>query len=100
MGYNFIYTQEYQRPLRAVLVDIRYNEPYPTVNDNELFYKIEYYDGSLAGVLILTVDNTNKSCINKFKKLRRPFLFDLANVNLLVNNFITSNNWQQNFLFT
>lgn len=100
MSYNLIYTKEYNRILRAVLVDVRYEGTYPTVTNDDLFYSIEADNGSLAGVLILTVNNSLKSCVIKFQEIRVPFKGDAANIQTTISTFIFSNNWQQNFIFT
>ncbi len=97
--YNFIYTQEYRKPLRVVLVDIRYVGIYPSVDANDLFYNIEDSGGSLAGAMILTVDNAKQSCVLKFTKTRTAFQQDQHGIDKRIKEFINSGAWKVNFLF-
>lgn len=116
MDYNISYCIDYKRIMAAVLIDSRGTIPliantdgYATkaycdaqidlVGEKSLVYIIETDNSNLVGYFILQVNSTAESAILIQKQFRPAFQQFSTIISQKISNFITSNEWQDDFIF-
>jgi len=92
---------------RATLFTIPYNgntiqsyvdNQVSLVNENVVVYKILTLNGNLVGYFSL--EFIASYSVSKLQQLIRPqYNYDIANINQLINTFVQSNEWTNDFLF-
>lgn len=114
MVFRIIYNQEYKRVIPAVLIDsrggisaIETTGGYETktytdaqvalVTPTVIPYKIESGAGNLAGYFNLQVEGSNAGLL--VMQLRPSFGELSAQISQIINNFIISNVWKEDYLF-
>jgi hypothetical protein len=115
MIFRIIYNQEYKRTIPAVLIDSRgsisaiqtaggfavkayTDSQVALVTDTIIPYKIETDLGNLAGYFNLQV-KFNVTVTLKGKQLRPAFQQFDNQISQIINNFISSNDWKEDYLF-
>lgn len=114
MKTRFIYSQyESNRIIPGVIIDNRANIPslmnrvgsiiktytdreVNKVKENCVFYKIETYDGNLAGYFTLKVGSQGVSILQF--QLRRAFQQFSQEINGQITNFISAGEWRRDYL--
>jgi len=116
MSYRVVYNDAYKRVIPAVLIDSRgtnsslytasgnavlsyTNGKVALVTSSVLPYKIETDTGNLVGYFNLTVVESPKSASLLNKQLRSAFQKYDSEISQVISNFITSSNWQADYLF-
>ena len=116
MTYYIQYEPDYLRVLPAILIDCRAQIPaiknqvgsviksytdsqLALITQNSLFYKIETDKGVIANVFSLDVNTSNKTVTLVINKIRPAFLQFSTEINEIINNFITSKGWFNDYLF-
>ena len=69
------------------------------IKGNSIFYKIEADEGVIAGVFSVDVNLQNKTALLNINFIRPSFLQYKNDILKIINNFINSNKWQQDYLF-
>jgi hypothetical protein len=115
MNYFIQYEPDYPRILPSMIIECRAAIPAiknqtgtvikryvdnqkSFIKDNSIFYKVEADNGVLAGVFSVDV-NANKTVLLNINFIRPSFLQYKTDILKIINNFINSNKWQQDYLF-
>lgn len=115
MSYRILYTTEPKRIISGVIMDSRFTIPalaglggfavkryvddlIVQVSSGELVYKIETFEGQMAGVFALRVTNNGLNVENLFTYLRPAFQSLGITINLLVSSWVQNGDWKPDFL--
>ncbi len=113
MIFFFIYSNDYQRIMPAVLIDSRKTIPailsktgaqikaytdseVSKITDNVLFYTIETNDGNLGGYFALQIQGN--SAILYLKQLRPAFVEMDTAISSQINTFINEGTWRRDYV--
>lgn len=116
MNYRFIYTEDFDRIVPAVMIDSRQDfvslqgktgfqfkalidQELAKIYSNTLFYKIESENGSVVGYIMVNINTQTLSSTIASFRLRHCFFLDEINIINQANIFVNNGNCLQDYLY-
>jgi hypothetical protein len=116
MNYQIQYEPDYGRLLPAMIIDSRSTIPairnqvgsviksytdskVALIGSNSIYYRIETNLGVIASTFSIDVNTSNKTAVQNIITIRPAFFQFKDEIQVIINNFITSNGWLGDYLF-